>query len=167
MLTLATIGAADGHGKGKAHSHHGDAHPWDGDGGGGTFGLGDFKGIYVDSFQGNVGGGVWVVGNRLLTSDGAGNVTGNIVINDSAGNFCPGSISGTHTVNGDGTGGLNVNYTPAATGMVGTCNPLSEAAAIVIVSEHRVNVAQTNTWMAVLGNLVKQGEPDGGDGGGG
>jgi hypothetical protein len=102
-----------------------------------------------------------VVGNGLLTSDGAGNVTGNIVINDSAGNFCPGSISGTYTVNGDGTGGLSVNYTPAATGTVGICNPLSETA--VIVSEHRVNVAQTNTGMAVLGNLVRQSEPDGGD----
>ncbi|HVN30267.1 MAG TPA: hypothetical protein VMT64_17335 [Candidatus Binataceae bacterium] len=88
ILALASVGAADGH-KGKTHSHHGDAHPWGGDGGDGTFGLGDFKGIYVDSFQGNVGGGVWVIGNGLLTSDGAGNVTGNIVINDSAGNFCP------------------------------------------------------------------------------
>jgi len=166
ILALASVGAADSHSKGKGHAHHGDCHPWGGDGGGGTFGLGDFNGTYADSFQGNAGGGVWVIGNGLLTSDGAGNVTGSIVINDSVGNFCPGSISGTYTVNGDGTGGLNVNYTPAATGTVGTCNPLTQTAAIVIFSEHRINVAQTNTGFAVLGNLVRQKGPDGHDDGG-
>src|SRR5579884_1560086 len=168
IVALASVGAADGH-KGKSHSHHGDAHPWDGDGGGGSFGLGDFKGIYVASFQGNIGGpgSDWAVGNGLLTSDGNGNVTGNVVINDSAGNLCPGSLSGTYTINGDGTGGLTVSFTPAATGTVGTCTPLTETAAIVIVSHHRISVAQTNTGMAVLGNLVRQGEPEGADGGDG
>jgi hypothetical protein len=166
MLALATTGMADGH----HHSNHkarGSVNHWDGDGGGGTFGLGDVNGTYVNSFQGNIGNGVWVVGNGLLIADGQGNITGSSeLLNDSAGDFCPGTINGTYTVNGDGTGGLNVTFTPAATGTVGNCATVNETAAIVIVSEDHVSVVQTNTGMAVLGNLVRQHQPEGGDGGG-
>ncbi len=166
MLALASTGAAGAH---HAKSHHGEAHPWDGDGGGGTFTSADFSGIYVNSFQGNVGGGVWVTGNGLLTATPTdasnGTISGSETINDSAGNFCPGTVSGTYTVAGDGTGGLSVTFTVGA-GSVGSCTPPPETAAIVIVSDKNISVVQTNTGMAVLGNLVRQGEAEGGDGGG-
>jgi hypothetical protein len=169
IVALATSGAAAGHhGKG-GHSVHGSANHWDGDGGDGSFTSADFSGIYVTSFQGNVGGGTWVTGNGLLTAtptDAAnGTISGSETVNDSAGNFCPGTVSGTYTVAGDGTGGLNVTFT-AGVGAVGTCTPPPETAAIVIVSSKHISVVQTNTGMAVLGNLHAQGQPEGGDEGG-
>jgi len=164
MLALATTGMADGH-HGN-HKAHGSGNKWNGDGGDGTFGLGDLKGTYVNSFQGSLGNGSWVAGNGLLVSDGNGNITGGSeVLNDTLGDFCPGAITGTYTVNGDGTGGLNITFTPTGGGS-GTCITSNETAAIVIVSEDRVSVVQTNTGMPVLGNLVRQHEPEGGDGGG-
>jgi hypothetical protein len=160
MLALATTGAADGH-----HGHHGEGHSCHGDGGGGTFTSADFNGVYVNSFQGNVGGGVWVTGNGLLTATptdaGDGTITGSETINDSAGNTCPGTITGTYTVAGDGTGGLNITFTAGA-GAVGSCSPPAETAAIVIGSDRHISVVQTNTGMSVLGTLVRQGEPGGG-----
>jgi hypothetical protein len=164
MLALATAGAAaGGH---HSRSHRGEAHPWEGDGGEGTFTSADFNGIYINSFQGNVGNGVWITGNGLLTATptdaGDGTITGSETVNDSAGNFCPGTVSGTYTVAGDGSGGLSVTFTPNATGTVGTCSTLMETASIVIVSDKNVSVVQTNTGMSVLGNLVKQGEAEGG-----
>ena len=58
---------------------------------------------------------------------------------------------------------MNVTFTPNATGTVGTCLTIDETTAIVIVSKHHISVVQTNTGMAVLGNLVRQGDPEGGD----
>ncbi len=164
MLALATTGAAKEH-----RGHHGQANSCHGDGGSGSFTSADFNGIYVNSFQGNVGGGgTWVTGNGLLTATptdaGDGTITGSETVNDSAGNFCPGTVSGTYTVAGDGTGGMNVTFTPTV--VTTGCPILSETDAIVIASDYHISVVRTNTGMSVLGNLVKQGEPEGGYGGG-
>lgn len=168
MLALAATGSAhDKNQRGVEHMCHGD-------GGSGIFTSLNFAGTYVLSFQGNSGATpeVWSTGNGLITAtptDGVdGTITGSVTITDNgnsgAGDFCPGTVTGTYTVAGDGTGGMSLTFTantsaplPSGSCTPYTTNPLTSA--IVIGSNHRISVVQTNGGMPALGTLVKQGNP--------
>jgi hypothetical protein len=118
------------------------------------FSLRSFSGTYAASFQGGV------AGTGTLTADGAGNVTaGTETVNDGT-NICVGTLTGTYTVNSSGTGTLTIIFTTTST-VAGLCpsSPNTQTAAIVLVSDDRIEVSGTEVGLVETGSLRRQ-EPD-------
>ena len=79
-----------------------------------TFSKSSIKGSYALSFAVAVGGGAaidYTGGTGVMVSDGKGNLSGTESYSDTNGLVCTGlTLSGTYTVNPDGTGLANITY---------------------------------------------------------
>jgi len=111
----------------------------------------NFSGNYIYFFQGTDDG----VG--VLTADGNGNiVSGSETVSDGT-NVCSGSLSGTYSVNPDGTGMLALIFTTAET-VTGSCpaSPVTHTAALVMTSDRYLNTVDEDSGQLVRGHLTKQ-----------
>ena len=123
----------------------------------GGFSLSSVKGTYANTFHGTIDG------TGTLSADGADNITGGTeTVNDGT-NSCTGTLGGTYTVNPDGTGTLTVIFTTTTTNF-GACpsSPLTNHAAIVVVSRKKVEVSGNDKGILSSGSLIRQqrGEDD-------
>jgi len=86
-----------------------------------------------------------------LASDGVSKVTGTLTENKN-GAVCGFVLSGTYTVNSDGTGTINVTQTPTSAGCTGS--PVTEASVLFNMGS---GAAFVNTTGGVsLGSLTRQ-----------
>ncbi len=119
------------------------------------FSLSSVRGSYANTFHGTTDG------TGTLIADGAGNITGGTeTVNDGA-NICTGSLGGSYTVNPDGTGTLTVIFTTITTNF-GACpsSPVTNHAAIVVVSKKQVEVSGTDPTLLESGSLTRQSDGD-------
>jgi hypothetical protein len=119
------------------------------------FSVASVKGAYAATFHGTTDG----TGN--LIADGAGNITGGSeTVNDGT-NICVGSITGSYTVNPDGTGTLTTMFVTTST-IAGVCpaSAVTNHAAIVVVSRKRVEVSGTDPGLLESGSLTRQTSSD-------
>lgn len=119
------------------------------------FSLGSVRGTYASTFHGTIDG------TGTLVADGAGNIIGGTeTVNDGT-NSCTGSLTGSYTVNPDGTGALTINFT-TTTSNFGACPtvPTTNHAAIVVVSGRKVEVSGTDPTVLEIGSLTRQTPPD-------
>lgn len=126
----------------------GRAHPSTG------FSLKSLQGTYAATFQGAFDA------TGVVSADGAGNITGGTeTVNDGT-NICVGTLTGTYTVNSDGTGTLTLSFTTTHTNF-GACptSPTTNSAAFVTVSPDKIEVSGTDTGVLVSGSLTRQVEP--------
>jgi hypothetical protein len=122
------------------------------------FSLNSVRGTYATTVHGTVDG------TGTLVADGAGNVTGGSeTVNDGMTNVCTGTIKGSYTVNPDGTGTLTIHFTTTNT-IHGACpspsNPMINTAAIVVVSERRIDSSGTDPGLLESGSLTRQTRPE-------
>jgi len=120
------------------------------------FSVKNVRGTYASTFHGTIDG------TGVLTADGAGNiVAGTETVNDGT-NGCVGSLKGSYTVNPDGTGTLTIHFTTTKT-LFGACpspsNPMLNNAAIVVVSDRKIEVSGTDLDLLESGTLTKQRPP--------
>ena len=116
------------------------------------FSAASIKGAYADTFHGTTDG----TGN--LIADGAGNVTGGSETVSDGTNICAGTITGSYTVNPDGTGTLTIIFKATST-IAGACpaSPVTNHAAIVVVvSRKRIEVSGTDPGLLESGSLTRQ-----------
>ena len=120
------------------------------------FSLGSVRGSYATSVHGTVDA------TGTLVADGAGNVTGGTETVSDGTNVCTGTITGSYTVNPDGTGTLTIHFTTTST-IHGACpspsNPMINNAAIVVVSRNRILSSGTDPNLLESGSLTRQ-RPD-------
>jgi hypothetical protein len=115
------------------------------------FSAASFRGTYAATFNGTI------AGTGTVIADGGGNITGGTeTVNDGT-NSCVGSLSGSYTVNPDGTGTLTIDFNTTATNF-GACptGPLTSTAAIVLVSRSRIEVSGTDKGIVENGSLTRQ-----------
>jgi len=120
------------------------------------FSLSSVRGTYASTSHGTTDG------TGTLIADGAGNITGGTeTVDDGGADVCKGSLGGSYTVNPDGTGTLTVIFTTTAT-ISGACpsSPVTNHAAIVVVSPKRVEVSGTDPFLLESGSLTRQTPPD-------
>jgi hypothetical protein len=117
----------------------------------GGFSLSSVKGAYANTFHGTIDG------TGTLSADGAGNITGGSETANDGTNSCTGTLVGTYTVNPDGTGTLTVIFTTTVTNF-GVCpgGPLTQHAAIVVVSSKKVEVSGNDKGLLESGSLTRQ-----------
>ena len=111
----------------------------------------NFQGTYIYFFQGTQDG----VG--VLTADGNGNiVSGSETVSDGT-NVCNGSLSGTYSVNLDGTGSLTLIFTTTET-VAGSCPAaaVDHSLALVMTSDRYLNTVEEDPGQLVRGHLTKQ-----------
>jgi hypothetical protein len=121
------------------------------------FSLKSVRGAYATTIHGTVDA------TGTLIADGAGNITGGTeTVNDGT-NACVGSITGSYTVNPDGTGTLTVHFTTTNT-LFGACpspsNPMINTAPIVLVSKDRIESSGTDLGLLESGSLTRQMAPE-------
>lgn len=121
------------------------------------FSLRSVHGTYATTIQGTAD----AVGT--LDADGAGNVTGGTETVSDGTNVCVGSITGSYTVNPDGTGTLTIHFTTSST-IHGACpspsNPMINNAAIVVISGKRIVSTGTDQGLLESGSLTRQTPPE-------
>jgi hypothetical protein len=120
------------------------------------FSLSSVRGTYASTAHGTTDS------TGTLIADGAGNITGGTqTVDDGVGNVCTGSLGGSYTVNPDGTGTLTIMFTTTAI-IAGACpsSPLTDHAAIVVVSSRKVEVSGTDPHMLESGSLTRQTPPE-------
>jgi hypothetical protein len=120
------------------------------------FSLSSVRGTYASTSHGTTDG------TGTLITDGAGNITGGTeTVDDGVGDVCRGSLSGSYTVNPDGTGTLTVIFTTTAT-IAGACpsGSATNHAALVVVSARRVEVSGTDPFLLESGSLTRQTPPE-------
>lgn len=101
-------------------------------------------------------------GTGVLTADGAGNITsGSETVDDGLGNVCAGTITGSYTVSPDGTGTLTIVFTTTTT-LAGACpaSPVTNHAAIALVSTRQIEVSGTDAGILESGSLTRQQFPE-------
>jgi len=119
------------------------------------FSDGNFHGTYIYYFQGTQDG----VG--VLTADGNGNIiSGSETVSDGT-NVCNGSLSGTYSVNLDGTGTLTLSFTTTEQ-VAGSCPAaaVDHSLALVMTSDRYLNTAEEDPGQLVRGHLTKQHRDD-------
>jgi hypothetical protein len=119
----------------------------------GGFSLSRVKGTYANTFHGTIDG------TGTLIADGAGNIIGGTETANDGTNVCTGSLTGSYTVNPDGTGTLTIIFTTDHTAPnIGACPSVSATshAAIVVVSKKLIDVAGTDPTVLVSGSLTRQ-----------
>ena len=96
-----------------------------------------------------------------LDTDGKGNVTGGTETVSDGTNVCAGSLTGSYTVNPDGTGTLTINFSTTST-IHGLCpsSITTNTAAIVVVSERRILSSGTDPGLLESGILSRQTFPE-------
>ncbi len=115
------------------------------------FGPGSFKGTYSLRFAGKTRSGNPEAGVGILTSDGVSKVTGSLTQNKD-GVVCQFTLSGSYTVNPDGTGTITVTDTPSG----GGCTASGGSVASVLFNMGS-GAAFVNVSGGVdLGSLLKQ-----------
>ena len=116
-----------------------------------SFSLSSMRGSYANTFHGNIDG------TGTLIADGAGDITGGTETANDGTNSCTGSLSGSYTVNPDGTGTLTILFTTTATNF-GACpsSPVTNHAAIVVVSKKLVEVSANDPGLLESGSLTRQ-----------
>jgi hypothetical protein len=87
----------------------------------------------------------------LLNSDGVSKVTGTLTENKNGG-VCSFTLSGTFTVNPDGTGTISVTETPTSAG----CSSAGASVASVLFNMGNGALAVSSTGGATLGSFLKQ-----------
>lgn len=116
-----------------------------------TFSLSSIKGSYALSFAVAVGGGAaidYTGGTGVIVSDGKGNLSGTESYSDTNGKVCTDlTISGTYTVNPDGTGLANITYSssspdPDCSGSFAQTLSIANGGALVKTTNIATNVAQ-------------------------
>jgi hypothetical protein len=119
------------------------------------FSLKSVRGTYATTIQGTVDA------TGTLVADGAGNVIGGTETVSDGTNVCAGSITGSYTVNPDGTGTLTISFTTTST-IHGLCPsaPTTNTAAIVIVSSKRIESSGTDQGLSESGSLTRRSRPD-------
>ncbi len=115
------------------------------------FGPGSFKGSYSLRFSGKTGGGHPDAGVGLLSSDGVSKVTGTLTENKNGG-VCSFTLSGSYTVNPDGTGTISVTEKPIS----GGCTSAAASVASVLFNMGKGAIAVSTTSGTTLGSFVKQ-----------
>ncbi len=108
------------------------------------FSLHSLKGSYASSFSGkiNVGGTLLpILGTGLFIADGDGHLTGHETYTVDT-TVCDASISGTYTINPDGTGADSATFTPPASET--NCSGGSYTQSLVI-GDQRKTVLLSNT----------------------
>ena len=117
------------------------------------FSLHSVKGTYASTFHGTIDG------TGTLVADGAGNIVGGTETANDGTNICTGSLTGTYTVNADGTGTLTIVFTTDHSAPnIGACPSISATshAAIVLVSRKQIEVSGTDPTVLVSGSLTRQ-----------
>ncbi len=119
------------------------------------FSLSSVKGSYGNTFHGTIDG------TGTLIADGAGKIIGGTETANDGTNSCTGSLSGSYTVNPDGTGTLTVIFTTITTNF-GTCPSGSSTshAAIVVVSKKQIEVSGNDQTLLESGSLTRQSRGD-------
>jgi len=123
------------------------------------FSLSSVRGTYASTSHGTTDG------TGTFITDGAGKITGGTeTVDDGGGNVCKGSLGGSYTVNPDGTGTLTIIFTTTAT-IAGACpsTPVTNHAAIVVVSGRKVEVSGTDPFLLESGSLTRQTPPENDD----
>lgn len=85
------------------------------------FGLSSLSGSYAGIFFGNANTGTKLLpllGTGVFVSDGAGNLTGHETYTVDT-SICDATVTGTYTINPDGTGADSVAFTPTTPGCTG------------------------------------------------
>jgi hypothetical protein len=113
--------------------------------------LRSVKGTYASTFHGTVDG------TGTLIADGAGNIIGGTQTANDGTNSCTGTLTGSYTVNPDGTGTLTIMFTTTMTNF-GACptSPTTNNSAIVLVSRDRVEVSGNDPTLVESGSLTRQ-----------
>jgi hypothetical protein len=114
------------------------------------FSNANFTGTYSDVFEGTVDG----IG--VVTADGNNNITGSETFSDGI-NVCNGSVSGTYSINSNGTGTILLSFTTATT-IAGTCpsTALSQTLALVITFDGDISTIEEDPGLLVRGHLTRQ-----------
>ncbi len=114
-----------------------------------TFSKSSIKGSYAMSFAVAVGGGSaidYTGGTGVIVADGNGNLSGTESFSDTNGQVCSGlTLSGTYTVNPDGTGVASINYSssdPQCSGSFTQTLAIAKGGALVKTTNISSNVAQ-------------------------
>ena len=117
-----------------------------------TFSKSSIKGSYALSFAVAVGGGAaidYTGGTGVIVSDGKGNLSGTESYSDTNGKVCTDlTLSGTYTVNPDGTGLANITYSsssssdPDCSGSFAQTLSIANGGALVKTTNIATNVAQ-------------------------
>jgi hypothetical protein len=115
------------------------------------FGPGSFKGNYSLKFSGKTGSGNPDAGVRLLSSDGVSKVTGTMTENKN-GSVCNFTLSGSYTVNPDGTGTITATKTPITAG----CTSGAADVASVLFNMGNGALAVSTGGGTTLGSFIKQ-----------
>jgi hypothetical protein len=130
-----------------------------------AFSAADFSGSYAISFSGPIVSATAVTGEfggtGFLTADGVSAITGGSETVTDGTNICKGSLSGSFTVNGDGTGTLTSTFTTTAT-IAGACpsSPVTHLSAIVLRSRNNIATSSSDAGQVVIGHLLKQKFPN-------
>jgi hypothetical protein len=121
------------------------------------FSVRSVKGTYASTSHGTIDD------TGTLVADGAGNIIGGTQTANDGTNICTGSLTGSYTVNPDGTGTLTIIFTtdPSAPN-VGFCPtvPATSHAAMVLVSENQIEVSGTDPSLLESGSLTRQSDGD-------
>lgn len=120
-----------------------------------SFSNASIKGSYALSFAVAVGGGSAVDftgGTGIIVADGNGNLSGSESFSDTNGQVCSGlTLSGTYTINSNGSGIANLTYTssdPACTGSFTQTLAVAEGGKLVKTTNVNTNVAQlSGDWL--------------------
>jgi hypothetical protein len=114
-----------------------------------TFSKSSIKGSYALSFSVAVGGGDaidFTGGSGVIVADGNGNLSGTESFSDTNGKVCSGlTLSGTYTVNSDGTGVAQITYSssdPECSGSFTQTLAIAKGGALVKTTNVSTNVAQ-------------------------
>jgi hypothetical protein len=114
-----------------------------------TFSKSSIKGSYAMSFAVAVGGGAaidYAGGTGVIVSDGNGSLSGSESFSDTDGTVCTdATISGTYTVNPNGTGTINISLTstePGCTESFTESLAIANGGSLVKTTNLNTNVAQ-------------------------
>ena len=116
-----------------------------------TFSQSSIKGSYAMSFAVAVGGSAaidYTGGTGVIVSDGKGNLSGTESYSDTNGTVCTDlTLSGTYTVNPNGTGLANITYSssssgPDCSGSFAQTLSIANGGALVKTTNIATNVAQ-------------------------
>jgi hypothetical protein len=110
-----------------------------------------FQGSYALSFAGKTGGGNPDAGVGVLASDGVKNVTG-LVTENKNGIVCHFTLTGSYTVNANGTGNITIIVAPAGASCPGSTK---EAASVLFDAGNGVAFVNTSGGV-LLGSFNKQ-----------
>ena len=110
-----------------------------------------FQGSYALKFTGKTRSGNPDSGTGVITANGAGKVTGGKLTENKNGTVCQFGLSGTYTVNPNGTGTLNLTGSPSTI----SCSLHSMTSSVLF--DMGKGVAAVNTMGGVaIGELTKQ-----------